>query len=180
MSGSMIEGAVAIRRLPTLTVTLVQIHGGQLAALASSPTWIQCAQEPEAEVGWVCTIGLGEWLVFGESAATIEARHHRAGDDALHRISDVSAGFAAFRLEGPQARHLLCTDVGAPQFVHDARPGDSVRTRLAQITVILRCVANDVFELHIDRSLLTYLEGWLNHHLNSLRNDRVANPSDVP
>src|ERR1700691_3123247 len=113
MSGSMIEGAVAIRRLPTLTVTLVQIHGGQLAAPASSPTWIQCAQEPMTQAGWACTIGLGEWLIFGESASTIEARQHSAGDYALHRISDVSAGFAAFRLEGRQVRQLLCTDVGA-------------------------------------------------------------------
>jgi heterotetrameric sarcosine oxidase gamma subunit len=176
----MIEGAVFIRRLPAPPVTFVQIHARPLAAPGSLPRWIRFAQEPGAELGWVCTIGLGEWLVFGKSAATIEARHHRAGDDALHRISDVSTGFAAFRLEGPQARHLLCTDVGAPQSVRDAWPGDSVRTRLAQITVILRCLADDVFELHVDRSLSTYLEGWLNHHLKSLRNDRVANPSDVP
>jgi heterotetrameric sarcosine oxidase gamma subunit len=176
----MIEGAVSIRRLPASTVTLVQIHGQQFAALASSPSWIRCAQEPAAEAGWACGIGLGEWPIFGESAPIIEARHHSAGDDALHRISDVSAGFAAFRLEGPQVRHLLCTDVGAPQSVREARPRDWVRTRLAQITVILRCVAADVFELHIDRSVSTYLEGWLNDHAKPLRSDRVPNQPDFP
>jgi heterotetrameric sarcosine oxidase gamma subunit len=180
MSRSMIEGAVSIRRLPASTVTLVQIHGQQFAALASSPSWIRCAQEPGTEIGWACAIGLGEWLIFGESAAIVEARHHRAGDDALHRISDVSAGFAVFRLEGPQVRQLLCTDVGAPQSVRDARPGDRVRMRLAQITVILRCVAADVFELHVDRSLSTYVDGWLNDHAKPLRNHRVPNPPDVP
>jgi heterotetrameric sarcosine oxidase gamma subunit len=180
MSRSMIEPAVSIRRLPALTVTLAQIHARQLAAPGSSPSWIRYAQEPTAEAGWACTIGLGEWLIFGESASTFEARHHSAGDDALNRISDVSAGFAAFRLEGPQARQLLCTDVGAPQSVRDARPGDWVRMRLAQITVIVRCVAADVFELHIDRSLSTYLEGWLNDHAKALRNDRVPNQPDFP
>jgi heterotetrameric sarcosine oxidase gamma subunit len=180
MSRSMIEGAVSIRRLPASTVTLVQIHRQPLAALASSPSWIRCAQEPGAEIGWACAIGLGEWLIFGESVSAIEARHPGAGDDALHRISDVSAGFTAFRLEGPQIRQLLCTDVGAPQCVRDGRPGDRVRMRLAQITVILRCMAADVFELHVDRSLSTYLEGWLNDHAKPLRIDRVLNPPDVP
>ena len=180
MSRSTIGGAVFVRGLPAPTVSLVQIHARQLAAPDLSPRWIRCAQAPTAAAGWACGIGLGEWLIFGESASTIEARLHGARDDALHRISDVSAGFAAFRLEGPQARHLLCTEVGAPQSVRDARPGDWVRTRLAQITVILRCVAADVFELHIDRSLSTHLEGWLNDHAKPLQSDRVPNQMDVP
>jgi heterotetrameric sarcosine oxidase gamma subunit len=180
MSRSMIEGAVSIRRLPASTVTLAQIRARPLATPGSLPSWIRCAQEPGTEEGWACEIGLGEWLIFGESARIIEARRHSAGDDALHRISDASVGFAAFRLEGPQVRRLLCTDVGAPQSVRDARPGDWVRTRVAQITVILRCVAADAFELHVDRSLSIYLEEWLNDHAKSLRNDRVPNPPDFP
>jgi heterotetrameric sarcosine oxidase gamma subunit len=141
-----------------------------------------------ATMGWECEIGPGEWLIFGESARVIEARRHGAEDDvphdsaqdgALHRICDVSAGFAAIRVEGPRSRQLLCTDVGAPQSVRDARPGDRVRTRLAQITVIVRCVATDVFELHVDRRLSSYLEGWLNEQAKSLRSDRVPNATDV-
>jgi heterotetrameric sarcosine oxidase gamma subunit len=180
MSRSMIENAVVIARLPAPTVTLVQLHAPQFAAPGSSPGWIRCAQQPTDGPGWACAIGMGEWLIFGESAPTIEARHHTAGDAALHRISDVSAGFAAFRLEGPQARCLLCTDVGAPQSVRDARPGDWVRTRLAQITVILRCAGVDVFELHVDRSLSAYLEGWLNGHAMPLRDSRVPNQLEFP
>jgi hypothetical protein len=41
-------------------------------------------------------------------------------------------------------------------------------------------VAVDVFELHINRSLASYLEGWLNEHAQPLRNDRVPCPLDVP
>jgi heterotetrameric sarcosine oxidase gamma subunit len=176
----MIENALVIARLPAPTVTLVQLHAPQFAAPGSSPSWIRCAQQATAETGWACAIGIGEWLIFGESAQTIEARHHIAGDAAPHRISDISAGFAAFRLEGPQARRLLCTDVGAPQSVRDARPGDWARTRLAQITVILRCAGVDAFELHVDRSLSAYLEGWLNDHAIPLRNSRVPNQLDFP
>jgi sarcosine oxidase gamma subunit len=43
-------------------------------------------------------------------------------------------------------------------------PGDHLRTRLAQITVLLKCVRRDAFDVHVDRSLASYLSAWLNAH----------------
>ena len=39
--------------------------------------------------------------------------------------------------------------------------GQYVRTRLGQVEVVLHCLGEEIFELHVDRSLADYLQGWL-------------------
>ena len=152
-----------MRRLPQPQVCLVQIHGdlprlGSLAAraLGVSDRGRTAISGPRAYV-----MGLAEWLVFDESAEQVRHRLMDRTGPCLLKISDFSGAFSTLRVAGEGARALLASDIGAPGAVAMARTGDYVRTRLAQVDLLLHCVGPDSFDLHVDRSVGDYLEEWL-------------------
>jgi heterotetrameric sarcosine oxidase gamma subunit len=77
------------------------------------------------------------------------------------RITDVSAAFAALRIEGTAAPAVLASDIRSPRAVDFVSSDHYVRTRLAQIEVVLHCRGPETFEIYVDRSLAEHLEGWL-------------------
>jgi heterotetrameric sarcosine oxidase gamma subunit len=109
----------------------------------------------------VYTIGPTEWLLIDCRTENVRRSLSASAGRALVRITDVSAAFASLRIKGGAARATLMSDISAPRIIECGRPGDYVRTRLAQIDVVLQCIGTDTFELHVDSSLVDYLESWL-------------------
>jgi heterotetrameric sarcosine oxidase gamma subunit len=150
-------------RLPPPEVCLVQIHGdlprlGSLVdrALGVSDRGRTAISGPRAYV-----IGPAEWLVFDESVEQVRHRLIDHTGPCLLKISDFSGAFSTLRVAGQGARALLASDIGAPGAVAMAQAGDYVRTRLAQVDLLLHRVGSDSFDLHVDRSVGDYLQEWL-------------------
>lgn len=153
-----------VERLPAHRFLLVQIHGSSLRAMSGMQQEIfgsvsdrRCpVAGPRAF--W---IGPAEWLLLDHGIVEVQRRVLSSAGRALVQVTDVSDAFASFRIEGSLARSALTADIGAPRDVATATPECYLRTRLGQVEVVLHCVDDSAFELHVDRSLADYLESWL-------------------
>jgi heterotetrameric sarcosine oxidase gamma subunit len=109
----------------------------------------------------VYAIGPTEWLLIDCLTEGTRRILRASAERVSVRITDVSAEFASLKIEGSAARAVLLSDMAPSGTIHCGRPGEYVRTHLGQIEVILQCVATDVFELHVARSLVDDLESWI-------------------
>jgi heterotetrameric sarcosine oxidase gamma subunit len=153
-----------ITRTPLRSVSLLQIHQQELQSAAlcagspftDSPPGHSATQGPRAYA-----IGPAEWLLIDYGLQDLRRQLLRQSGQAVIRLTDMSSAFASLKIEGSAARTVLASDIGAPSAAHSSEPGQYVRTRLGQVEVVLQCVGAEAFELHVDRSLADYLEGWL-------------------
>ena len=159
-----IELQLVITRLGPRNVALLQIHPAEPADIVPLVTGagVQAvAGDDPALATQVFSVGPSEWLLMNyplhELRRSLGGREGRG----LMRLTDVSAAFTSLRIEGTAAREVLAADIGAPWIPQRGKPGQYGRTRLGQVEVILHCLTEEVFELHVDRSLADYLEGWL-------------------
>jgi heterotetrameric sarcosine oxidase gamma subunit len=158
------KSKLLITRLSPLTLCLVQVHAGDLAqagALISGALGVLGEGSTATEGPRVYATGPAEWLLIDYSPDEVRRRLSAGLGRVMVRVTNVSAAFSSLRVEGSAARALLTSDIGAPRAATAARPGEYARTRLGQIDLLLHCVGSNTFDLHMDRTLVDYLEAWL-------------------
>jgi len=148
---------LVIRRCAPRYVSLLQIHGGDIEQMTPRITHLLGDSAKQR----VYAIGPAEWLLIDYRLEDMRRRLSADLGRSLVRLTDVSAAFTSLRVEGAGARNLLGGDTAASWAVTTSRPGQYVRTRLAQFEVILHCIGADSFELHLERSMADDLEAWL-------------------
>jgi heterotetrameric sarcosine oxidase gamma subunit len=153
-----------LTRVPARSVWLLQIHedgSRDLASLAARPFGAAASGHSETAGPRAYALGPTEWLLVDYPLQEVRRRLAEELGRALVRVTDISAAFVSFRVEGNMARAVLASDIGAPWAAEGSRPGQYVRTRLAQVEVVLHCIGADAFELLADRSIAQHLEDWL-------------------
>ena len=159
-----IESTLVITRLAPRCVALLQLHPADPEDIVP---WITGAatdtdvSDESGQAGQVFSVSPSEWLLMNYPLPELRRRLGGRTGRGLMRLSDVSAAFISLRVEGTAARAVLAADIGAPWMPQRGKPGQYVRTRLGQVEVVLHCLGEEIFELHVDRSLADYLEGWL-------------------
>lgn len=160
----MVELEFRVTRVPARSVSLLQIHeehSAHVAALAARLFGDAGGGQSEISGPHAYAIGPTEWLLIDFSLQEMRRRLGDALGRALVRVTDVSAAFTSLRVEGCAARAVLASDIGAPWAAQGSQPRQYVRTKLAQLDVVLHCIAAEAFEVLADRSIAEYLEGWL-------------------
>ena len=160
----MAELEFRITRVAMRSVSLLQIHEhdrGAAAPITTRSFGNAGPEHGEASGPRAYAIGPTEWLLIDYPLQEVRRRLAADLGRALVRLTDVSGAFVSLRVEGNAARAVLASDIGAPWAAEGSRPGQYVRTRLAQVDVILHCIGADAFELLADRSIAEHLEGWL-------------------
>lgn len=76
-------------------------------------------------------------------------------------VVDVSDALVALELHGPRSRELLARGCGVDVSTRALGIGQCVRTRLAQLAVIVRPLAVDIVELVVDRGPAAWLCDWI-------------------
>ena len=160
-----IESTLVITRLTPRSVALLQLHpaGGRedIVPLVTGVATDTGAGNESGQARQVFSVSPSEWLLMNYPLHELRRRLGERTGRGLMRLTDVSAAFISFRVEGTAAREVLAADIGAPWMPQRGKPGQYVRTRLGQVEVVLHCLGEEIFELHVDRSLADYLEGWL-------------------
>ena len=160
-----IESTLVITRLTPRTVALLQLHpaGGRedIVPLVAGVATDTDASNESGQARQMFSVSPSEWLLMNYPLHELRRRLGERTGRGLMRLTDVSAAFISLRVEGTGAREVLAADIGAPWMPQRGKPGQYVRTRLGQVEVVLHCLGEEIFELHVDRSLADYLEGWL-------------------
>lgn len=101
-----------------------------------------------------------QWLLLSQSDPAQKLIDSCASALAgiLHNATDASAALDCVRV---QERQLLSMGCGMDLHASAFPPASCARTRLAQVPVILHCLADDHFDIYVDRSVGRYLRAWL-------------------
>jgi heterotetrameric sarcosine oxidase gamma subunit len=124
----------------------------------------------EGSPGVLCT-GPGEWLLIEERTRTGAARFSLEEFEREARtqglaVADLSDGLVGLALKGVSAWDALAGGCGVDFHGRNLPWGRCVRTRLAQIpVVVVRMEKSSEFELYVPRSYAQYLTDWLNDTL---------------
>jgi heterotetrameric sarcosine oxidase gamma subunit len=159
-----IMSELVIKRCAPRSISLLQIHGGDIDAMVPRITHLlgDLAVQRGISTGQcVYAIGPAEWLLIGYSLEDMRRRLIADLGRSLVRLTDVSSAFTSLRVEGAGARILLGNDAAASWAARSSGSGQYVRTRLAEFEIILRCIDADSFELHVDRGTADNLEAWM-------------------
>jgi sarcosine oxidase subunit gamma len=111
----------------------------------------------------VVCVGPTEWLVIApdERDSTLLFKPlTEAFVDSPFRATDLSSALIRIRLEGESVRTLLSQGCGVDFHPEQFLPGQSARTRLAGMPVVLRCIEAAGFECIVSRSYQDYLLAW--------------------
>ena len=108
-------------------------------------------------------LGPDRWLLVSSTIApdAMIKLCKQALTGTIYNAVDYSAGLAAFRVAGPEARRLLATGTGIDLRSRNFPDYSCARTRLAQIAAVIVAGAAESFDVYVDRSYDTYLTDWL-------------------
>jgi sarcosine oxidase, subunit gamma len=104
-----------------------------------------------------------QWLLVGEqlSVEEIVAICQARLGDILHSATDSSDALVCFVIDGSGARDLLAMGSGVDFHPSVFWPGQCVRTRIAKLAVVVRAMADERFEVFVDRSASRYFHTYL-------------------
>jgi len=110
------------------------------------------------------------WLVASRehSSTALIAALESACAGRSCAIVDVSDSLVALQVSGPSAREILARGTGFDVRAASFAPGRSARVAFAQLPVLLRPIAEDDFELLVDRSAARWLVAWLSTTASAL------------
>jgi sarcosine oxidase, subunit gamma len=140
-------------------------HGGDggPVLLAGKKLPSQVGETSSGSMRVLC-VGPADWLIVSQE-------HHVPGlRDQIEQelpkqgfvLSDLTDGLAALELRGASARDLLSKDCGLDLHPRMFPAGRCVRTRFAQIPVVIECLESPArFELFVARSYVRYLDSCL-------------------
>lgn len=138
----------------------VSPDGARAAAAALSlPVPLKCSNgDPN-----VCWLGPDRWMFTSDTrnAVDIVSRIDAVLQDQLHAATDMSAGYAAIAVSGKAARRVLAMGCGVDLHESVFTAGRCVRTRFAQVPLVVVAMPDEYFDLYVDRSYSRYLHDWL-------------------
>lgn len=110
-----------------------------------------------------CWIGPDQWLLTSENKPVAEILEYIEGalSGQLYAATNMSSGYACFAISGPAARIALAMGCGIDTHESALTAGRCVRTRFAQVPLIIVATGNSDFDLYVDRSYENYLQDWL-------------------
>ena len=110
-----------------------------------------------------CWLGPDQWLFTSENKPVAEILEHIEGALAgqLYAATNMSSGYACFAISGPAARIALAMGCGIDMHETALTVGRCVRTRFAQVPLIIVATGTSDFDLYVDRSYANYLQDWL-------------------
>lgn len=108
-------------------------------------------------------IGPDQWLLTSENKSVAEILEHIEGalSGQLYAATNMSSGYACFAMSGPAARTVLAMGCGIDMHETAFTTGRCVRTRFAQVPLVIVATGNSDFDLYVDRSYANYLQDWL-------------------
>jgi len=165
---------VHIDDAPSCRIWRVQACGadGLAAALAR---WPALPREP-CRVGgaWPRALWLApdDWLLVepGEVGGDVDGWRSPLGQPSELVISEAGSGMRVLRVSGPRARDLLAKGSTIDFHARAFAPGTCIRTRFAQLHVLVDAVEEGVFDLYVERNLAP----WLLHGLEDALGDFEA------
>jgi sarcosine oxidase, subunit gamma len=125
------------------------------------------------ELAVIC-IGPTDWLVLSGSGATLAQALDEQLRGSSFRAIDLSSAFARVRIDGAYARALLSKVCALDVHSDELRPGRAPRTLVAGLPVVVRCLAESVFECIVALSYCDYLVSWLSDAAREFSSDRGA------
>ena len=146
------------RALVRLRVPLAA--AAQAAARLDLPVEPLSSRRAASSALWIAP---DQWLLIDDTASSssvIEDLRSRLGT-VLHSATDASDALACFLVAGSGVRSLLAMGSGVDFDRRSFGPWKCVRTRFAKLSVVIRALEADRFELFFDSSAAEYLEGWL-------------------
>jgi heterotetrameric sarcosine oxidase gamma subunit len=159
-----IMSKLVIKRSMPRSMSLLQIHGGDLEAVVPRITHLLgdlAVQRGTSAERCVDTLGPAEWLLIDYRLEDMRRRLIPVLGRSLVCLTDVSSAFTSLRVEGAGARSLLGNATTVSWAARSSSQGQYVRTRLGQFEIILRCTDDNSFELHVDRGAADSLEAWM-------------------
>ena len=110
-------------------------------------------------------LGPDQWLLTSDTRAAEDITGHigRTLSDQLHAATDMSSANVCFSLKGSRARMVLAMGCGCDMHPGAFTPGQCVRTRFANVLLLIVAVEDTRFDLYLDRSHARYLADWLAH-----------------
>jgi len=153
--------------------TLRQIDGRAIVRLRvrpdAAPTAAEAMQLPQQALQtssgnpsahW---LGPDQWLLTSENTpvADILINIDEALSGQLYSATDMSCALVCLSLTGPTARTVLAMGCGIDMHPGSFSTDRCVRTRFAQIPVLIVASGDSHFDLYVDRSYAHYLFEWI-------------------
>jgi sarcosine oxidase subunit gamma len=110
-----------------------------------------------------CWLGPDQWLLTSENRPVAEILDWIEGalSGQLYAATNMSSGYSCFAISGPAARVALATGCGIDMHETAFTVGRCVRTRFAQVPLIIVGNGSSALNLYVDRSYANYLQDWL-------------------
>jgi sarcosine oxidase subunit gamma len=108
-------------------------------------------------------LGPDQWLLSSDTQSVQEMIGHidKAMTGQLYAATDMSSHNACFSLKGRAARIVLAMGCGIDVHESAFKVGDCVRTRFANVPLLVAVIEDECFDLYVDRSHAEYLKGWI-------------------
>jgi len=139
----------------------IRPNGADAAAKAMQlPQQSLQSLDRDPAIHWV---GPDQWLLTSESESAVDilANIDSLLSGQLYAATDVSSGLVCLSLSGPTARIVLAMGCGIDMHPDSFTPGHCVRTRFAQVPVLIVATGDFEFDLYVDRSYVHYLQKWI-------------------
>lgn len=110
-------------------------------------------------------LGPDQWLLTSKDmpVADILAHIDHTLSGQLFAATDMSSGLVCLSLCGQSSRIVLAMGCGIDMRRDSFITGHCVRTRFAQVPVLMVAAGEFEFDLYVDRSYAHYLQEWLSH-----------------
>jgi sarcosine oxidase subunit gamma len=108
-------------------------------------------------------LGPDQWLLTSDTRPAEELVGHidRTLSNLLHAATDMSSHNVCFALKGPAARTILAMGCGIDMYESAFMAGQCVRTKFANVQLLIVAVEDHLFDLYLDRSHARYLSNWI-------------------
>lgn len=142
--------------------TLLRLKSWLPEHVSGEKSVLLAGQQLPSQVGAISSIpvralclGPGEWLI-------VQHEHAVVFDVPAQGLAlvDLSDGVASLEVSGSAVREVLSKGCGLDLHPRSFPPGRCARTRLAQIPLVIECLEQSRFELHVARSYRHYLHSW--------------------
>ena len=156
------HSAYELRRIESRSTIRLRVRPNAAEAAMETlelPANCQCTSGSPAKY-WLSP---DQWLLASDSLSAAELLQQLESElgGQLYLAIDLSSGLACFSMKGPAARILLAMGCGVDMHPSAFRSGQCVRTRFANVALVIAAVGKNSFELFVDRSLAGYLEEWI-------------------
>lgn len=159
--------------MPNETVQIAELSGRAITRLQSWAVSLGATAETSSLT--LVPPGLGddvrilavscvEWFAISDTLGgpTLHERLWRYAANQDIAAVDLTCAVKVLRVEGAAARRVLAQGCGLDLHPQGFPAGRAVRTRFAQLSVIVHCIdPRSRFDLYVGRSYETYLRSWL-------------------